>query len=255
MNNLVLASSSAEAQALETAQGTVATAAGRLGTLGNNLISAAGNSLGGELASADQSALVDFAQDQLIPLAQALADGAGGSGVPALQGAAATHLARLVLTTKDLEIQETTPRMLFAAGKLSEAAEQFIAAAAESLLPELAQNPAVSLADLLPAPRPAEGGNPGGSQMPASPGCACGGHDEPGLAELDTRVIPHAIRHATIFGALEGLKPGKGILLIANHNPLPLLAQLEQRSPNTFAVDYVADGPEVWKLSMVRKQA
>ena len=43
-----------------------------------------------------------------------------------------------------------------------------------------------------------------------------------------------------------------GILLIANHNPLPLLAQLEQRSAGKFAVDYVQNGPELWKLSMVR---
>nr|WP_227878697.1 DUF2249 domain-containing protein [Arthrobacter dokdonellae] len=88
--------------------------------------------------------------------------------------------------------------------------------------------------------------------MPATGGCACGGHDEPGLSELDTRAIPHAIRHATIFGALEGLSAGKGILLIANHNPLPLLAQLEQRSAGKFAVEYVENGPETWKLSMVR---
>ncbi|ALE94350.1 hemerythrin [Arthrobacter alpinus] len=87
---------------------------------------------------------------------------------------------------------------------------------------------------------------------PATGGCACGDHDEPGLSELDTRVIPHAIRHATIFGALEGLTSGRGILLIANHNPLPLLAQLEQRSAGKFAVDYVENGPELWKLSMVR---
>nr|WP_240901626.1 DUF2249 domain-containing protein [Arthrobacter silviterrae] len=87
---------------------------------------------------------------------------------------------------------------------------------------------------------------------PAKGGCACGGHDEPGLSELDTRVIPHAIRHATIFGALEGLSAGKGILLVANHNPLPLLAQLEQRSAGKFTVSYVEDGPETWKLSMVR---
>ena len=83
--------------------------------------------------------------------------------------------------------------------------------------------------------------------------CACGGHDEAGLPELDVRTIPHAIRHATIFGALEGLRPGTGLLLVADHNPLPLLAQLEQRARGAFTVDYRESGPEVWRLELGRK--
>lgn len=52
---------------------------------------------------------------------------------------------------------------------------------------------------------------------------------------MDARVIPHAIRHATIFGALEALPSGNGLVLIASHDdPTPLLAQLEDRAPGTF---------------------
>ena len=59
--------------------------------------------------------------------------------------------------------------------------------------------------------------------------CACGEHDGEGFPELDVRLIPHAIRHATIFGALDSLAVGAGLVIIANHNPLPLLAQVQQR--------------------------
>ncbi len=72
---------------------------------------------------------------------------------------------------------------------------------------------------------------------------------------LDVRQIPHAIRHATIFGALGAIAPGFSIDLVADHNPLPLLAQLEQKSPGDFAVTYLEEGPEVWKLRLARQHA
>ena len=256
MNNLVLASTPTEAASLEEARTRLAEAAGTLGTLSNNLVAAAGNPAGHELAQSDQSALVDFAEQELVPMAASLA-GAFAKATPPpsvnlLAAVAAAHSERLSATTKALEIQELPLQMVLAGGRLLEAATAFIAGATELILPELARNTAVSLADALPKRTTTGAEATDQSQAPASGGCACGGHDEPGLAELDTRVIPHAIRHATIFGALEGLAAGKGILLIANHKPLPLLMQLEQRSPGKFAVEFVEDGPELWKLSMIR---
>ena len=261
MNNLVLASSSAEAAALDGARTRLAEAAGTLGTLCNNLAAAAtaanaaGTAGGGGPVEAGRVALVNFAEQELIPLSSSLAGvfpEAAPGGTHLLATVSAGHNERLVATAQALKVQESPIQMVQAGGRLLEAATVFISQATELVLPALAQNPAVSLTEVLPKAGTAEAGAAGQSQVPASGGCACGGHDEPGLAELDTRVIPHAIRHATIFGALEGLNTGKGILLIANHNPLPLLAQLDQRSPGKFAVAYVEDGPELWKLSMVR---
>ena len=82
--------------------------------------------------------------------------------------------------------------------------------------------------------------------------CACGEVDGPGHPELDARTIPHAIRHATIFGALESVAPGRGLELLAPHDPLPLLAQVEQRWPGTFSVTYRERGPETWRLVFLR---
>jgi len=249
VNNLVLASSSVEAAALEDTKNRLAEAGGTLGTLGRNLLSAA-TAASGELAGEDQSKLVEFAEQELQPLASAFARafaGAAGKDAAVAQ-LAASHTARLAEAAKNLEGQEAPVQVVHAGARLQEAGAAFLEHATELMLPALAQNPSLTLTGILPdrvAGAPAEA-------APVTGGCACGGHDEPGLAELDTRVIPHAIRHATIFGALEGLSSGKGILLIANHNPLPLLAQLEQRSAGKFAVDYVENGPDTWKLSMVR---
>jgi uncharacterized protein (DUF2249 family) len=85
--------------------------------------------------------------------------------------------------------------------------------------------------------------------------CTCGEVDGPELPELDARAVPHAIRHATIFGALDAVRPGGGLVLVAPHDPLPLLQQVEQRAPGAFSVDYLERGPEAWRLRFLRTPA
>lgn len=80
--------------------------------------------------------------------------------------------------------------------------------------------------------------------------CECGVVDEPDFPELDVRTVPHAIRHATVFGALDAIGDGKGLVLLAPHDPLPLLAQIEERAPGRFTVDYLDRGPETWRLML-----
>lgn len=82
--------------------------------------------------------------------------------------------------------------------------------------------------------------------------CGCGASGEPELPVLDARTVPHALRHATVFGALDAVAPGRGMVLVAPHDPLPLLAQVEQRQPGAFAVDYLERGPEAWRVRLVR---
>jgi uncharacterized protein (DUF2249 family) len=81
--------------------------------------------------------------------------------------------------------------------------------------------------------------------------CSCGDVDSTGYPELDARMIPHAVRHATVLGALEALDMGAGMVLIAAHD-LPLLAQIEQRFPNDFTVEYLEPGAEAWRIAFVR---
>ena len=89
------------------------------------------------------------------------------------------------------------------------------------------------------------------ADAPAQHTCACG-HDDTERIVLDSRAIPHAIRHATIFGALGAIQPGFALDLIASHNPLPLLGQLESSRPGDFLVSYLEDGPETWTIRLTR---
>ena len=85
----------------------------------------------------------------------------------------------------------------------------------------------------------------------AAGGCGCGHADEH-LPELDARAIPHAVRHGAIFGALGQLRPGSAMVLIAPHDPLPLLKQLQDREGDAIGVEYLQRGPEDWRLKMTR---
>ena len=82
--------------------------------------------------------------------------------------------------------------------------------------------------------------------------CQCG-ESHSGDPVLDARSIPHAIRHAAIFGALDSLTPGAAIELISPHEPLPLLAQIDNRYQQGFDISYLERGPEQWRLRMARK--
>lgn len=81
-------------------------------------------------------------------------------------------------------------------------------------------------------------------------GCTCGEADEE-LPELDVQTIPHAIRHAALFGAIDGLRPGAGLIVSATHDPIPLLTQLEARSDANTAT-YLDRGPERWRILIRR---
>ncbi|MFD6164034.1 DUF2249 domain-containing protein [Oerskovia sp. NPDC060287] len=114
---------------------------------------------------------------------------------------------------------------------------------------------AAETGDAVPAAGGSAAGAPAHPAATAAEGhsCGCGGHDDAGnLPVLDARAVPHAIRHATIFGALDGVAPGAGMVLLAPHDPLPLLAQVDARWPGTFTVDYLERGPETWALAFTR---
>ena len=61
--------------------------------------------------------------------------------------------------------------------------------------------------------------------------------------EFDARGVAKRFRHAAIFGALNALKPGETMRFCNDHNPLPLLAQIEQYFGPHIKVSYVAREP------------
>ena len=80
--------------------------------------------------------------------------------------------------------------------------------------------------------------------------CTCGAGDETPV--LNVHLIPHSIRHATVLGAVAAIPPGTSIVLIAPHDPVPLLAEIEQGRPGAFAVGYDLRGPDAWHVRLTR---
>jgi uncharacterized protein (DUF2249 family) len=82
--------------------------------------------------------------------------------------------------------------------------------------------------------------------------CGCGGHDEEAPV-LDVRTVPHAIRHAVVFGAFDSLPAGGELVIVAPHEPLPLLRQLADRA--ACRTETLVAGPEAWHVKITRLEA
>lgn len=64
-----------------------------------------------------------------------------------------------------------------------------------------------------------------------------------GHYQFDARGVAKRFRQAAIFGALEALNPGEIMRFYNDHDPLPLLAQIEQRFGAGVTMAYVARAP------------
>lgn len=60
---------------------------------------------------------------------------------------------------------------------------------------------------------------------------------------FDARGVAKRFRHAAIFGALESLSDGETMRFVNDHDPLPLLGQIQQRYGDQVAIQYVAREP------------
>ena len=60
---------------------------------------------------------------------------------------------------------------------------------------------------------------------------------------FDARGVAKRFRHAAIFGALRSLNAGETMRFINDHDPLPLLAQLQQTFGEGLGINYVRREP------------
>lgn len=60
---------------------------------------------------------------------------------------------------------------------------------------------------------------------------------------FDARGVAKRFRHAAIFGALDSLNAGETMRFLNDHDPLPLLAQLQQRYGDAIEIRYVTREP------------
>ncbi len=55
---------------------------------------------------------------------------------------------------------------------------------------------------------------------------------------FDARGVAKRFRHAAIFGALDSLNPGETMRFVNDHDPLPLLSQLQARYGAALSIEY-----------------
>lgn len=60
---------------------------------------------------------------------------------------------------------------------------------------------------------------------------------------FDARGIAKRFRHAAIFGALKALHPGETMRFMNDHDPIPLLNQLQQAFGDLLDIRYVKREP------------
>jgi uncharacterized protein (DUF2249 family) len=65
-----------------------------------------------------------------------------------------------------------------------------------------------------------------------------------GIYAFDARGIAKRFRHAAIFGALDSLKPGERMRFVNDHNPIPLLQQMQARYGERVAINYLEQGED-----------
>ena len=68
------------------------------------------------------------------------------------------------------------------------------------------------------------------------------------LTQIDVRTIPPRDRHPLIFNAFAALGAGEHFELINDHDPKPLHYQFQFEHAGQFTWEYVARGPEVWRV-------
>lgn len=258
MNNLVIASTEADAAAAEAVEQHHAQMAGVLAVSVERLVTAAARH-DEQSAEAARDALVSWCRSDLVPHARAEEQALYPSAQAKAEGRLLVDgmLAEHTLITGLVDEVAGAPdavRAAAAARALEVLFGAHLAKENEQVLPLLTAAPDVSVADLLGGMHELLGHEHGhGVQEPAGHhDCTCGETDAPGFPELDARMVPHAIRHATVFGALDAVAPRGGLVLVAPHDPLPLLAQIEHRYDGAFSVEYLQRGPEAWRLQLVR---
>jgi len=73
------------------------------------------------------------------------------------------------------------------------------------------------------------------------------------LYPFDARGIAKRFRHAAIFGALDALHPGETMRFANDHDPLPLLQQLQQRYGDSVTITYVQRDPGLVVIDFARQ--
>lgn len=70
---------------------------------------------------------------------------------------------------------------------------------------------------------------------------------------MDVRPIPCSIKHGLILRTWFELPVGGHFILLNDHDPVPLRYQFEAERAGAFEWQYLARGPEEWRVSIARR--
>lgn len=69
---------------------------------------------------------------------------------------------------------------------------------------------------------------------------------------IDVQTIVPPERHPFIFQKLSQLNENEGLTIVNDHDPQPLLRQLEAVQPGIFKHEYLQAGPVSWKVKITK---
>lgn len=72
------------------------------------------------------------------------------------------------------------------------------------------------------------------------------------VSTIDVREVPHEQRHPLIFKTFDGLQSGQAFVLVVDHDPKPVIFELDFVRKGKFAWSYLEQGPTVWRVQMTK---
>jgi uncharacterized protein (DUF2249 family) len=67
-------------------------------------------------------------------------------------------------------------------------------------------------------------------------------------ATVNVTEYPPHLKHKVIFETFNNLKPSEAMLLINDHDPIPLRLQFESMHTGQFSWDYIEQGPIIFQV-------
>lgn len=64
--------------------------------------------------------------------------------------------------------------------------------------------------------------------------------------------LPPHLKHATIFGKFDEMKPGETLTIHNDHDPKPLFYQLQATRGAIFDWEYLEQGPDLWRIRITK---
>ncbi len=72
------------------------------------------------------------------------------------------------------------------------------------------------------------------------------------VTTLDIQSIHPSARHPLVFAVFENMVPGASLVLVNNHDPVPLQRQFAQHFAGEFSWTYLEQGPTTWRVEVTR---